>query len=80
MGKFCRLLESVVIVRFDYFFGGLGSILGLEGKGQKGEQDQDGEEKRRAKHSVRRIMDGGKVGEANVRGVGKNFSLAGEGE
>jgi hypothetical protein len=54
--------------------------LGLEGKGQEGEQDQDGEEKRRAKHSVRRIMDGGKVGEANVRGVGKNFSLAGEGE
>jgi hypothetical protein len=80
LGKFCRLLESVVIVRFDYFFGGLGSILGLEGKGEEGELDQDGEEERRAKHSGKRITDGGMVGEANVREVGKNFSLAGEGE
>jgi hypothetical protein len=33
LGKFGRLLESVVIVRFDYFFGGIGSVLGVERKG-----------------------------------------------
>jgi hypothetical protein len=31
-------------------------------------------------HSGVRITGGGMVGEANVREIGKNFSLAGEGE